>query len=678
MRRLAILALLALVTAPAFAQVVAEADIAREAWYTSDTATGKTPYPVFLHGWNSTPRDDIESYAWDFGDGSPVEHGFAVAHVYTVEGVYTATLTVTGKDNSTSTDTVVITVTTARTNPALYFDADSGSDTNGGLSPATAFKTGGKLATLLKSTALQNRIVYLKRGGVYYWPGDTRPLTGSGGLLITGYGTGADPIIRRQSNTTDVSLFNCTNGDNNRFVFEGIEFDARSDPKPGTVTERITEGTSFISATIALEPGHGMSSGKIEVQWASGFRSGLTGTLSGDTMTVTGGTGNPFPGPGTAVTLARRGNTWDQSGRSYGVAFLDCTFRNHAQGVGVNRPGFETGKLNSIFGTFIIGCTFEDSTNLHTYLRSKYFVIKDSTLRRAGNHGTYGAWMQGAVFHGNTYTENEPSRVCLRVSGASNRADWLYPTQNVSIRNNQFLGTTNGTQYTEYVTEIAPNTTTNKQSIECIEYVGNTVTDGRTLLALGSCENVRVSGNTFSSPLDNGTYSSRIGLALRFNHRPCKNVYITNNTITSNTVRVANPGRTFGFFAGGLSEKPGPDGDTLHRNINVTGNSIVFVPNGTTENGLYFEGISTEQQAEIHTQNYWFIGSTSTPVNRASDKVVGVGTTRYTLDEWAVTGNELDIGEPPPAEPEVPPLDPTSPPTPTPTGRRVMIRISSL
>jgi Ca2+-binding RTX toxin-like protein/PKD repeat protein/flagellar hook assembly protein FlgD len=64
--------------------------------------------PIRLDGSGSRPPAAIESYQWDFGDGSTAE-GATVDHTYTTEGTYTATLTVTAGGRS-QTDTAQITV----------------------------------------------------------------------------------------------------------------------------------------------------------------------------------------------------------------------------------------------------------------------------------------------------------------------------------------------------------------------------------------------------------------------------------------------------------------------------------------------------------------------------------------------------------------------------------------
>lgn len=50
------------------------------------------------------------TFRWDFGDGSPPSNQPNVTHTYRAAGDYTAVVTVTGPDGSTSTDEIDITV----------------------------------------------------------------------------------------------------------------------------------------------------------------------------------------------------------------------------------------------------------------------------------------------------------------------------------------------------------------------------------------------------------------------------------------------------------------------------------------------------------------------------------------------------------------------------------------
>lgn len=101
------------------------------------------PMPVFLEGWESTPREEIKEYRWDFGIGSakPDFTGFNAAHVYETPGTYTITLTVENYAGEISTASIGIEVL-APDGVTYYVDAELGDDTNAGTSlGAGAWKT---------------------------------------------------------------------------------------------------------------------------------------------------------------------------------------------------------------------------------------------------------------------------------------------------------------------------------------------------------------------------------------------------------------------------------------------------------------------------------------------------------------------------------------------------------
>jgi len=87
-----------------------------------DTNNGIAPLTVSLDGNNST--GDIQSYAWDFGDGT-TDAGANVQKIYETPGSYTVTLTVTDPGGATSQATQNVTVT-AGLQAAVSADVTSG------------------------------------------------------------------------------------------------------------------------------------------------------------------------------------------------------------------------------------------------------------------------------------------------------------------------------------------------------------------------------------------------------------------------------------------------------------------------------------------------------------------------------------------------------------------------
>lgn len=73
--------------------------------------------------------------------------------------------------------------------------------------------------------------------------------------------------------------------------------------KTGTLSTRTDNDTGVIAAAT----GHGIiSTDVVDVFWSGGQRQGMTATVSGDNITVDGGTGDNLPVATTAVTLSKR------------------------------------------------------------------------------------------------------------------------------------------------------------------------------------------------------------------------------------------------------------------------------------------------------------------------------------------------------------------------------------
>lgn len=78
-------------------------------------ASGRVPLTVTFDGRQSIAgSNDISSYTWDFGDGSPLGKGSVVTHTYSTAGTYVTTLTVTDAGWAESSAQAVVTATGKR------------------------------------------------------------------------------------------------------------------------------------------------------------------------------------------------------------------------------------------------------------------------------------------------------------------------------------------------------------------------------------------------------------------------------------------------------------------------------------------------------------------------------------------------------------------------------------
>jgi len=95
------------------------------------STAGQAPFEVTLSAaLSSDPDGDIETYAWDFGDGTSGA-GLSVSHTYTEAGTYTITLVVTDSAGQTDRTSKTVYVTPPEPpGPTASFTASPGSGTS--------------------------------------------------------------------------------------------------------------------------------------------------------------------------------------------------------------------------------------------------------------------------------------------------------------------------------------------------------------------------------------------------------------------------------------------------------------------------------------------------------------------------------------------------------------------
>lgn len=124
---------------------------------------------------HNDPTGTIDTYEWDFDDGSPTESGASVQHSFTDPGTYAVVLTVTDGNGATDTATVSVTValTAIRISNVRVREGDSGTRRARfvvRLTRASTLTTTVHFATV-RGTARSPRDYRAKNGNLTFLPG---------------------------------------------------------------------------------------------------------------------------------------------------------------------------------------------------------------------------------------------------------------------------------------------------------------------------------------------------------------------------------------------------------------------------------------------------------------------------------------------------------------------------
>jgi PKD repeat protein len=159
---------------------------------------------VAFNGSGSQPSVGIQSYTWEFGDGSGSATGEQVSHTFTISGTYSVSLTV-AVGSATDTDTIQITVNPAPVQQGgLVTVTDASSNPLAGATVAVIAADGDKYAgtTTAAGVATLND---LPDGPytVYAWTSGYLPNTGA--ITIAG-GDGNATVVLQSGNVAQTSL----------------------------------------------------------------------------------------------------------------------------------------------------------------------------------------------------------------------------------------------------------------------------------------------------------------------------------------------------------------------------------------------------------------------------------------------------------------------------------------
>ncbi|MBN1398778.1 MAG: PKD domain-containing protein [Bacteroidetes bacterium] len=438
------------------------------------------PLPVFFQGWESSPRESIVDYQWDFGDGSSLFHGFNAGHVYEIPGSYTVTLTVIDTLGISDKETITVEVLEREGN-IYYVDSELGDDSYDGLSQTYTGGASGPWKTADKA--------FSEMAGELYEPGDqilfnrgqifeltlteiTPEAWPAWGYMFGAYGSGSKPVIR----------------------YKG--------PDDGLIIHHYSIGLAHVSF--------------VDLDFHF----------------------NAYEGHRASVFF------FAQGGHTRNILFLRVDSRDAYSDLFCINPsptGLASGTF--IFNSTITNAYIdpEKSSTLLAMWGSR-FACLNNTFDLSGNHIAYTAIDKG-VIAGNTFCRPAFGRTALRVCGFQEEgADWdtERTSNNVQISDNFFHGWIDpetigrphnggGTRFNYLLVQLSPNGPWN-QIIRDITFERNIITNAEGMMNIGAAENIIVRNNILIS--DNAGKPSYF-IDIVDANKPSKNIIIIGNTFVS-------------------------------------------------------------------------------------------------------------------------------------------------
>lgn len=572
---------------------------------------GYAPFPVFFQGWNSTPRDEIVRWRWDFGPGTENDsggryaEGFNAAHVFETPGAYNVTLTVTDFRGNQHQDSMSVTVM-ANSGVTYYVDSAIGNDNYDGKC-ADVSGTCGPWKTATKVLNLMPRpSQWAPLNNWFFKPGDRvlfrRGQTFSAGNVITiGHGFG-------------------TQG-----YYLGA-YGNPGDPKP-------------------------------LIQW--------TGPTASDQFLINLGFGTGYIGfadlqfnflsSGSQLNGLLHASNADKN-----LLFLRVDFFEPFNGAIAVESNFESSPDTRMTGFFVVECSVQNPTTnpisitqLFAFGAKNYALLRNN-FDKSGNHIAYQSPIDKGVVVGNKFSRPAFGRTAMRFTGGKAN----FEDNNLYIADNFFMGwidpvdcsvvncnAPHGSvphgdtkRYNYGLINISPGGSTGEKTRRDIIFERNVLTNFEQGLWLVNAENVVIRNNLFVSP------SPYVGTMLSLSDtpqslgitRPLKNIKVVGNTFLMNGIK--DPGNYITAF---IRIHPWVNGPTpwgtRHENVRIMNNLFVGAAGRAgraitlmgTENGL-LDQLASENNV-IHIP-----GS-------ADGKIFQVGSTGYTLEEWISASGGMDV-----------------------------------
>jgi len=579
-----------------------------EYWPWFSTTRGYAPFPVFFEGWESTPREAIVEYTWNFNDPTAYSEnpntlkGFNSAHVFEEPGTYTVNLTIKNAQGQTSTTTKTIEVF-ERDGTTYYLDSENGADSYSGectweerdlennCGPWQNFT---KIWDEWETNELQpGDAIRFKRGQIFE-RGDSRALNSwrPGGILFSDYGSGAKPVLQT---TPGSGLINFQGHGHIAMTFENIEFRGETADERGVVfyDDGGLQNILFLRVDLKnFAQGLLVGSGQ---QFNSGFFV-FDSTIYRSEITHLFYNGS---------RLALIGNNFDLAGNH--IAYLTYVDKGVVVNNSFTRPAFGRAALR-----------IDDATEGSGY---QNWDLPSNNVYLANNH--FGGWIDECSCVGDSCTSPPDYEGYCIPGGAGGGA-----------HNGE------GRKYNIMLTGIVTNNhwVSPGQSFEDITFENNLFTNAGTLMAVVQSENTIIRNNVFISNSNYADYSISLGEINEYGlGKPNKNLKFIGNTIITNITqeRAVIYINDFTFFDPDFEY---PFDYDEQQNIQIK-NNIIY--RKTYNWPLIKIAPDAELFEEVHlANNIYFVADDATE----NLPYFNYGDAKYTLYNWKALKPSNDLG----------------------------------
>ena len=609
-----------------FSILQAKISVNADAWYNARVNSNYdgynvtaffAPMPVFFEGWESTDRDSIISYFWDFGDNTTNLTGsgmFNAFHIYEDTGTFYANLTIMNSSgvNSSANMTIIV---YPRNGTNYYVDSVIGNDS-----------CDGKNDTAINATTCP-------------WQTATK--------AFSSMGTKTCPPIGNDTNCNQTTgIYN--QGDQILFnrgqIFTYQNFTS------------VWNGTGFINKNYVANPGHGKSGyGYLFGSYGAGNKPIIKPDNDTDASVILMyQTGNGlawlvirdlhFVGQlynGTTV-----GEIMFTSQETNQILYYNVDFSNVSRALVFSNKAGQDGSgstnYNVISGVYFINNTISNSSIGTSFFAAAHrLALVDTSMDYSDNHQVYISFLNKGVIYNNSFKRGAFGVEPFRISAASGGYSWI-PSDMIYIAKNKFLGWIDplkvgtrhngqGIRYYYSTIHLGANNNEN-QTLSNIMFEDNIVTNGETLMHISDMENLTIRNNIFmtNNTDPEGGASNYLYLTSKHGYERKPNAYIK---ILGNTFAArgfSTSVNSFIYVENYSKTTPHPFSYANILNYTIMDNIFYVKGSGTNPKIIYVDVNQTEVIQNITSDYNLFYSDT----NNESKIQFRIGTTNYNLTQW--------------------------------------------